>query len=286
MTGEEIYRELSFIDQKYIQEAEYEPYPSVRVPRITVIAAAAAVMLFLMGCAVIRLVRLPDVQLVHGATGQKILTFGAISGTPEYSAMQQWQHILSEHPGWQNVTENVIPGYNAYSIDKLEAAEELKHIAELYHLKLLGKGEKYLSAEKLYEALGIASIFQPQSSGYLNIAGCTAYEGGNFHAAFTIPGKNPRRNISGRFVYSPAGYMSNDIFAPKDYQQWREWNYETVNGDNVLLLCSSEYGVIFCAREDALISAVVSVRNEKDQTEKRWLEQVADSLNFSIHPKQ
>lgn len=286
MTGEELYMELTFIDHKWIEEANTQQMQSrfFRPQRMAVIAAAAALMVFLLGCAVVSLLRLSDVQIQRGESA--ILTFSGISGTPEYHAAQEWQRVLDAHPDYGTDWENLIPGYEAYHADSPEMAAELERIAGEYGLKLLDAPTKFTSSEKLYEALGINSIFRPNCPGHLNIEGCTAYGSGNFHLSFTIPQKQGNReskSVNGRLVFNRTGYLSTDIFAPKSAPDWQEWNYQNAGGEEMLLLLSSEYAAIFCTRESCLISVVLET-SRKPNLDKLLLEQIADSLDFSIQP--
>ena len=94
---------LSYIDRKYIEEAENDSFPAHRpLKKITLIAAVIALMLFLMGCAwvVMRLQHMTtDAPPFTDYWGEErsIISLQGFEGSKNYAAFQEWQQFLDSY---------------------------------------------------------------------------------------------------------------------------------------------------------------------------------------------
>lgn len=283
MNGKDIFLGLQYIGEDLIEKAEYGEFPTIaekEAKRLTLrkpllIAAIVAIMLLLVGCAVVYLLSLQEIKLgeeqvtydvydYDPQTGeavsyagtktetQQVLTLAGLSGTPASQAAQEWFAFRQSYDPdreiqksmWGNEPEfpEAYYGYGLYSQDMKDKLDE---ILTKYGLKLRGKKIEFQTSKLLLQALGVESVLNPDSEAEMQSIYGNYYESGNLDIYFgiTLPGENGNEpdSTSGILYYRPKDCFIPDT-AVLTQAQWEEWNYTTASGDRVLIVRSDDAG--------------------------------------------
>lgn len=327
MNGKELLESMSYVNSRYIEEAENAvfhavPKPSLRRPLL--LAALIALMLMLVGCAVVYVLRMQDVKigeatatrdyrLVDGTyvedpheVSENILTLAGLKGSNAYQACADFYTFKEEYTRNMEamMEEGTLPeGFfenNTYGMAMDAKSEEL---AKQYGLKLEGESLDFRTTRNLCDALGIERFTQDSQELRTAISGGICYENGNFYLNFNFDFPEDR----GYEVLSTFGYLrwnrvdcfSRDYVALVDSGDWIERNYTTTSGSKVLILQSptQERGYILCDRGDALMSLQLDINIELLSEENgivsaeyqhmtdRQIELVADAVDFTVQPR-
>lgn len=328
MNGKELLEGMNYVNSKYIEEAETAAFQASEshrtLKRPLLIAALIALMLMLVGCAVVYVLRMQDVKigeatatrdyrLVDGTyvedpheVSENILTLAGLKGTNAYQACADFFAFKEEYTRNMEamMTAGTLPeGFlenDTYGKAMTAKAEEL---ARQYGLKLEGEYLDFRTTRNLCDALGIQRFTQDSEEISASIRGGSCYENGNFYLYFGFDFPEDR----GYEVLSTSGYLrwnrtdcfSRDYVALVDSGDWIERNYTTASGSEVLILQSpsQERGYILCDRGDALMSLQLDVNIELLSEENgivsaeyqhmtdRQIELVADAVDFTVQPR-
>lgn len=328
MNGKDLLTGMSYVNSKYVEEAETSAFQETSTPlrlkRPFLIAAIIALMLMLVGCAVVYVLRMQDIKigeatatrdyrLVDGTyvedpheVSENILTLAGLKGTNAYLACADFYSFKEEYT--KNMEDMMNAGTlpegffedDTYGKAMTAKAEEL---AQQYGLKLEGEYLDFRTTRNLCDALGIERFTQDSEEIRTSIRGGSCYENGNFYLYFGFDFPEDR----GYEVLSTSGYLrwnrtdcfSRDYVALVDSGDWIERNYTTASGSNVLILQSpsQERGYILCDRGDALMSLQLDVNIELLSEENgivsaeyqhmtdRQIELVADAIDFAVQPR-
>lgn len=306
MNGKDIFKGLEYIGSDLIEEAETGKFTTTRPGkhRLLLIAAIVAMMLMLVGCAVVYLLKMEDVKigvateerqyrLVDGTyvedpheVSQSVLTLAGLKGSSAYQACAEFY----EYQEGLIIDENYNANLNA-------KAEEL---AQQYGLNPEGERLDFRTTRNLCNALGMERFIRESGEVSVDVAAGECFAGGNFnlYLNLTIPeGQGYEvRSSSAQVFWNRKDCFSRGYVVLTDSGDWTERNYTTANGTEVLILQSptQEYGYIFCDRREALLGVQLGVNREifvSDNSVEvqhmtdRQIELVADALDFAITPK-
>lgn len=334
MNGKDIFLGLKYIGEDLIDEAEHgqfsshankaDPTRSVfRKPLM--IAALIGLMLFLMGCAWIALrvqsMKLGEETLYYdvlsdeGFVGREpvtkqVLTFAGVKGTVSYQAAKEWFDFLNTYDPDNKIYEAVwhdwpeFPDeYSAYHLYSQEMKDVLDDILKKYNLKPVGCLLPFNTVENVCAALEIEKFTVDTNDVKTNITGGYAFENGNFMLIVDI--KLPDDTASqvcqtqGQIDWYRKDCLSADHIYLDDIEKWKEWNYTTAAGNNVLIIRSdSDWRAwVICEREEAMLVLRLESRIDLGYNEdcsKHWgyleltdeqMEMIADTIDFGIQPR-
>lgn len=283
MNGKDIFLGLQYIGEDLIEKAEYGEFPTIaekEAKRLTLrkpllIAAIVAIMLLLVGCAVVYLLSLKEIKLgeeqvtydvydYDPQTGeavafvgtktetQQVLTLAGLSGTPASQAAQEWFAFCQSYDPDREIQKSVWGNepefpeeYYGYGLYSQEMKDKLDEILTKYGLKLRGKKIEFQTSKLLFQSLGVESVLNPDSKAEMEVIYGNYYESGNLDVYFELrlpseDGTEPER------TYCYLLYRPKDCFIPDTAVltevQWEEWNYTTASGDNVLIVRSDDAG--------------------------------------------
>lgn len=283
MNGKDIFLGLQYIGEDLIEKAEYGEFPTIaekEAKRLTLrkpllIAAIVAIMLLLVGCAVVYLLSLKEIKLgeeqvtydvydYDPQTGeavafvgtktetQQVLTLAGLSGTPASQAAQEWFEFKESYDPdraiqkamWGNEPE-FPEEYYSYGLYSQEMKDKLDEILTKYDLKLQGKRIEFQTSNLMFQALGVESVLNPDSKAEMEVIYSNYYESSSLDVYFEmrLPSEDSA-DAERTFCYLL--YRPKDCFIDDTVNlpavQWEEWNYVTASGDEVLIMRSDDYG--------------------------------------------
>ena len=281
MNGKDIFLGLKYVGDDLIEKAEYGQFPTkaehtatqkkrMSIRRPFLIAAIIAMMLLLVGCAVIYVLSLQDIKLgeqdvtydvfdYDPKTGevyegqesvhQQVLTLAGLSNTPAAKAAREWYEFTETYDPDLEIQGSVWGNepdfgdeYYGYIIYTQEMKEKLDSILDKYDLKLMGKRIEFPSEKMMFKALGIENVLNPGSEAVMNMLTTSYYEHGNFnlHFLLDIPAEENNTIQTQGWLH----YRNKDCFIPDTAvlteAEWEEWNYTTAAGDEVLIIRAEE----------------------------------------------
>ena len=328
MNGKDIFLGLKYVGEDLIEQAEYGTFSESkhRKPvRPLLIAALVALLLMLVGCAVVYALHLRDLQIgnrdhirevfdpyhreIVGSeiVPQQVLTFSGLKGTPSYQAAQEWFVFLKDYDSdgsietaaFQGNPEEQFPEtYLTYHIYSQEMEDKLKDLADKYNLKLLGAPMEFQSMGGLTRAVGIDHVLNPGSEVKAYFSSGTCYPGGNFDISMHVnmPDGEGMWNytILAQLVYCRKDCLSTAFQYLDANKEWKEWNYVTPSGSNVLILrAPTGNAYLFCDCGDSTMTLIFEAGynplTDDPDFQPEWMtdrqvEQVADAFDFSIRP--
>lgn len=328
MNGKDLLTKLGDIDQSYYAEAEGEGTSSASSHRILrkplLVAALIAAALLLMGCAIAYMLSLKDMTLQEKPitidrfsddgseylgkeeVTQQILTLAGLRGTPGYQAAEEWHTYLEEYNSKPENEDDIIgtrpkfpAEYDMYNLRSQEMKEALDKILKKYNLKPVGAEMPFRTPAQLLRALDMENVLRAGSGAEMQVLNANYYEKGNLDFEFdiTIPGEGellPEETWGGLY-YRKKDCLIPDVAKLRDKDSWREWNYTTASGSNVLIARSPDVwdAWIFCDMVDCTASLRVEAIKEyysdnsvsRVELSDRQLELLADAIDFSLKPE-
>ena len=336
MNGKDIIWSLKNVSDSIVEEAEYGAFPvradnTVKKEKTTrlfrrpfLVAAIIAMMLLLVGCAVVYVLstgkvkigettETVDYRLVEGTyvedpheVSQNVLTLAGLKGSKPYQACADYFAFKDEYTrNMEAMMENGTLPEGFFENDTYGKAMDAKaeELAEEYGLKLEGEALGFRTTRNLCNALGIERLMQDSQevSAVIDMGSC--YENGNFrlYLDFTFPCDKGYEvsKTNGTLRWNRADCFSTDYATIINSGDWSERNYTTSSGSEVLILRSpsQERGYIICDRGEALMSLELNMNpeilSEADgittseflhMTDKQ-IEFVADMMDFGIQPR-
>jgi len=282
MNGKDILNGLGYIGDDLIEKSEYGDFPitdeklSKRensrrlLHKPFLIAAVIAMMLLLIGCAVVYMLSIQGIKLGDRMTTQdvyeydpntgeavtylgketytqQVLSLAGLSGTPASKAAKEWYEFCENYDPDREIQRSVwgnypeFPAeYYGYGLYTQEMKDRLDEILAKYNLKLRGNRIEFQTSKLLFRALGMETILRTDSIVQMKTNHSTYYANGNLdlHLEMTIPGEDGG-NVTGYLYYRPKDCLIPDTAVLTD-ADWEEWNYTTSSGANVLIVRSEE----------------------------------------------
>lgn len=291
MNGKDIFLGLKYVGEDLIEEAEYGSFRSdpQQTPRRTIrrpllVAAVVALMLLLVGCAVVYVLNMQEINIGQQQTYQdlfaydpdtgeaiaylgqetvteEVLTLAGLKGSPNYQAAQEWFDFKKEYdPDHSIVMElqktGTIPKfpdeYESYNIYSQEMKDKLDEIVKKYNLCLIGRTVPFRTEELTCRALGLEDIVVPGSDAVMVLDHAGYQECGNLNMDFgiLIPADtdSDAQETRCHIYYLRKDAFTEDVIALSEIETWKEWTYTTASGAEVLIFRSpSDWrGYIFC----------------------------------------
>ena len=279
------------------------------------VAAIIAMMLLLVSCAVVYMLSMKEIKLGEQQntydsfsydpdTGMPIeylgkatvteqaLSFAGMKDTPTFQAAQEWYDYRQAYDPnyeirnsvWGNEPE--FPAqYNGYGLYTQDMKDQLDSILEKYDLELKGAYVPFRTTKQLFKALGVESVLN-NNEAEMRIHQAEYYENGNLDLVFflDVPGDTTIEAIDNTFgclYYRRKDCMIADYATISAESNWKEWNYKTTSGNDLLVVRSeSSYTWVFCDTGNY----TVTLRLESNLTDQQ-VQLIADAVDFSLQPK-
>ena len=330
MNGRDIFRGLQYIGDDLIENAETGQFPAQNqesgktrrpIRRPLLIAALIALLLLLVGCAVVYVLKLENVKIGTGTeqrdyslvdgvyvedphtVNTTTLTMAGLEGSDAYKACADFYAFQTKYTtdGEEMGKAGTLPeGYWDNCRDVMDA--KAKELAEQYGLKPEGQRLKFRTTRNMCDALGVERFARDSQDVSVDIIEGSCDDTGNFYLwmKFVFPEDQGYgvTQTNGALYWNRQDTFSRDYVTLEDRGDWVERNYTTSAGNTVLILTSpsQERGYILCNRGDALMTVWLDANPEilsedsgvvsaeyLHMTEKQ-LNMVADALDFAIQP--
>lgn len=298
---------LSALDSR---NGKKRPQRQLAISRTLLIAALIAMMLLLVGCAVIYALSLQDMKVgefTHtiprhlDENGNKvyetevtkdILSLQGYVGTPGYLAYQEWNSFKGTHDAPENEPEIPMENrldYLSYGCLSQKEIDKVDEICEKYNLHKLGIAWMEESPEITFDALGIDGLVLPKTPAEVHYYQGYYYWDGTFDIPFelTLTAENSlwKHPMDMRMRYVMKTAFDSVGVEVDSVENYKEWTYTTRQGVKVLLALSDNGALMIADRTDAFLTVLVSNTTiGEDRLSQKGLEAVAEVINFGVDP--
>ena len=307
---------------KYIWEAqqhrcgEIPPKKRLTLRKTLLIAAVIALMMLLVGCAVVYVFHLQDLKIGefsftepehYGANWEKIeateltrdmLSLQGPNSSPNQLATIEWMEFREHYDAdgslaaANNHNESGIPEeyWSTYFCYTWEMAEKLDAILEKYSLKSLGPALLIQRDQVplLFDALQLPGICRSDAGAQIEYGSGYFYAGGSYRLSLDV-------TLTGADAVWPypvflsvrcsvKGYFDPVSITVSDIESYQQWNCTLSDGTPALIAWNGENALILADREDAFLSAVFETKRGIDSMSKEAVEQIAGVFDFSTRP--
>lgn len=327
MTSIQLLKGFSEIDSQLLVSVEKQIWGQKatkthgRMRRPLLLAALIALLLMLVGCAVIYVLSLEQLVVVDhtdemvsafeddksesfldGSTetlpeitpgpfvAEKVLSIQGYEGSPAYNALQEWLTYVTDYiirnPEVRFSDDFQRPeAYTNYPCYSQEMVDKVDEICSKYGLHLLGKSLFIIDAEGM-EANGLSDVLSEEVAprcfyGHL-------YQDGSFVASGELEFSSDYEKI----VQFQMHNIKKDAFYTvhlglNNISNYVQWNYSTLDGYNALLALNDQTGLIFVENGGRFISIIIDEVPDSNMVftgfpnDKRFLEMVCDCFVFS-----
>lgn len=179
--------------------------------------------------------------------------------------------------------------YGAYSCYTREMADKIDELCEKYQLKKREEPVIEDDYKKILSKYGIGDILKPSEDMVNMMQGEVCDSDGNFNLGgeITFP-ENPGCSIVYELNRSVKGFFDTTVLNVGNVDDYEQWEYETENGETVLLARNGDKALIIADKEKSFISVNMDGYFRKEangigvpyEISKEELEKIADSLDF------
>ena len=301
MKTKDIFLGLNYIGEDLVAEAENGAFTASRkeAKRASLfrkpffLAALIALMVFLMGCAVVYILKMEDMRVgqqeryydqydyntmeylgKHYYTEQVFSAAGQ-EGSPAYEAAQEWFAFKQSYDPDRAIQKEVwgkepdFPAeYDSYHLYTQEMKDKLDEIVRKYDLKLAGKELEFHNIFKLCDALGVEQSVVDHPDVLLTVRDGQCWESGNFSMSLTFSFRESldteMLSTWGNLSWNRKDCFTDDVIAFEDTGDWKQWYYRSSSGNEMLILRSPSdtRGWILCDRGDAILSVELETTRE------------------------
>ena len=277
---------------------------SRRMPRVWLIAAIIAAMVFLMGCAIVYVLSLEDMafgnevqEYYDGSTEEvTLLSLQGIQGSPGYQATKEWYEWLETYDADGTVWDSheaygadFGDEYYAYGIYSQEMKDKLDEICDKYDLKLLGKMYQDPDVEAACEAMQIQGFFRPGVQVEAELEEIIYYANGSFELEEYMKFSGYDQHIFTFRCHRKDSFteLYGDIGVEGTYE---EWTYTTSYGVDVLMVIDrgGARGHAFMMVDNEIYSYYISIYEFENMPlpDKEELEACAEAFDFTVEPQR
>lgn len=310
MSAMKILMALGNVKDTYILSAEdfRQGKPQVkngRLPtrRLWLLAAAIALSLILLGCAIAYALGVQDLafgqkqQEYYDGSSQTVtlLSIQGMKGTPGYQATKEWHDWLETYDpdmaiyhSEEAFSEDFGEEYWDYNLYSREMKDKLDEICQKYGLELMGKMYTEPDVEAGYQALGIFSVFRPGIQAEAGWRQIGYYANGSFRLEdrVTLEGQIDRIVT---FRCNRKNAFSELYVSVGPEGTYEEWVYTTSYGVDVLMVL--DHGgvrgnaTMYAECGDYVYLLTISEFEDSPLPDRTELEAYAESFDFSLQPQ-
>ena len=324
MTPMKLIKVIGDVDESYVlsaletRDVQVRTKKRMTVSRSLLIAALVALLLLLVGCAVVYALRLQDMSVGKETYTQTfddsgkaiepvekerdVLTLFGHSGDPIQLATKEWFDFLKtydpdgalmdnnpDHPEIPNQYEYTYSCYTQEMVDKVD------EIAEKYGLKLLEEWIPFQGGQSdiFLEESGAGSLVLQDSGAEITGLSGMFYPPHNFDVDVEVKLEGMDTKLWATVLYARKDYFPKDYAGGIDLSLYKQWDFTAADGTSLLLALSSKgQGYIIADLSNAMMILYVdgnfsgsAYHTAEEIMTKEQLEMVADVFDYSIQPQ-
>lgn len=320
MTSMELLDGLALVKEEYVLEAHANdiisnkviPMHRISSKRRLILAALVAVMLMVVGCAVVYM-RLQELKIGEHTTQNPyiennseitndVISLQGIEGSKNYQAAKEWNDFLEAYDIEGAIaTDYIAPiDYMAYSCYSKEMKDKIDEICKKYELQLLGPiYTDTFAFVTMYEydwqrTMGTGKLFNEEKHVSAEIDYAYYFRDGTFQF-YGIT----KMNYNGSPWKYPVGYQyrcsvkstfDEVALTIGNMEEYEQWNVTLSDGSKATLALGEERALIMVDKESYFVSINVLDTWAEDETKgwqkmgKKGLEALADTFSFAYEP--
>ena len=323
MNGKDLLISLGSISPKYYDEAENDTITQAKTHRTfrrpLLVAAIIALLLMLVGCAVVYVLRLQDMSIGTETYTQTfdddgkyldepvektrdVLTLFGHSGDNIQKATAEWFAFLETYDADGELMDNnpdhaEIPNqyeytYDCYTADMVAKVDE---IAAKYDLKLLEEWLPFQAwqSDIFLEESGIGSLVRPDSGAEMTRLSGMFYPPYNFDVDIELKADSLENNLWVTVLYARKDYFPKDYPGGTDLSLYEQWDYTAPDGTALLLALNNKgHGYVIAELDNAMMILSVdgnysssAYPTEEQIMTREELEAAASVFDYSIRPQ-
>ena len=322
MNGKDLLIGLGDISHKYYDEAENGTIAKKKQTtfrRPLLVAALVALMLLLVGCAVVYVLRLQDMSIGKETYTQTfddsgkyldepvertrdVLTLFGHSGDTIQKATAEWfafletydpdGELMDNNPDHEEIPNRYEYTYGCYTADMVAKVDE---IAAKYDLKLLEEPIVFQAWEgdMFLEESGIDSLVRSDSGAEMTRISGVYYPPYNYNMDIEVKADTLETKLWANVIYTRKDYLPSAYPGSADLEQFEQWDYTAPDGTK-LLLARNQKGTAYIIAEplNSMLVYVIdgnffksSYPTEDEIITREQLELAADIFDYSIQPQ-
>lgn len=295
-------------------EAKAIPVRKLPPRRMWLIAAMIALILCLVGCAVVYVLSLDNmilgIEFIEDRTGmtepRTRLSLQGYVGSPSYQAAKEWFDFLQTYDPdgaieFSDEADSIVfpEEYQFYHLYSVEMKEKLDEICQKYDLELLGPMLVDVTADDMFRELGINGILREDAQAEIEwSSGGVGYffRNGTFDVEFSVKltGEDnpwPYENVIFFRCHNKKSFDAV-FLSMTDPTQFEQWNYTTSDGVEVLLVMGPDGALIVADIGDYFITVggietkAGNILDGEHTMTREGLEAYAEIFDFSIRPQR
>lgn len=229
-----------------------------------------------------------------------MISLQGMADSPEAKACNEWLDFYESYDADGSIAAKIgneptefREEYGAYSCYTREMADKIEELCEKYQLKKKEEPVIEDDYKKILDRYGIGDILKPSEDVVYRMQGETCDSDGNFNLGgeITFP-ENPQCLIIYEFTRSVKGFFDTAVLNVGNINDYEQWEYETQNGETVLLAKNGDKALIIADKEESFISVCMDGYLQKEansvrdpyEISREELEKIAESLDFSVIP--
>ena len=262
--------------------------------KLWLIAAIIALILLLVGCAIVYVMSLQDMKIGENTVtepehyGANWVVIEAKEKTYEYLSVQGF----ADSPNQQAVKEyrDYLDSIDRDTVTDEEQAAKRLEIADKYDLKLLSEGINihYLQSDALPDKLQFSNFCMEQPYAKMHYVSGRFHCEGNFLIHLNIEPIDGLLDwpyfIRADYRYYAKDYFVYDYISVEHLDSFQEWEYTMPDGKSALLALGKEDALIIVEREGGTFCVHFDSHTGIDTIDKETLEKIADLFDFSFVP--
>lgn len=267
--------------------------------RTLLIAALIAMLLMLVGCAVVYVMRLQDMKIGEYTTVKpehygpnwmvieaeektyELISLQGFADSPNQKAFQEW---------WEYLQASGVDLAEITGEQRREMNAKLNEIMEKYGLKPLSESITIDSDQIhiLLNALQLSGICTEQDYAEVECTSGCFYPEGTFELNVNISLDKESFDwpylIYANFQYYRKGYFMYYYIGVENLSSFQEWEYALPDGGKALLALGEDDALILVEQEDAYIAVHFDAHMGVDHMTPEMVEKIAALFDFSIVP--
>ena len=323
MNGKDLLISLGNINPRYYEEAENDmlssgqPRRTLRRPLL--VAALIAVMLLLVGCAVVYALRLQDMSIGQETYTQTfdeqgkyleepvertrdILTLFGHNGDNIQKATAEWfafletydpdGELMDNNPDHAEIPNQYEYTYGCYTADMIAKVDE---IAAKYDLKLLEEWLPFQAwqSDIFLEESGIHSLVRSDSGAEVTRLSGMFYPPYNFDVDIELSADSLENKLWITVLYARKDYFPKDYPGGTDLSLYEQWDYTAPDGTALLLALNNKgHGYVIAELDNAMMILSVdgnystsSYPTAEEVMTREELEAAAAVFDYKIQPQ-